>query len=265
MSRAQRAENCLRAGKVAAYAALIAAVVSAAALGGQPPTTAQTPPSPQAAAPIDLTGTWVAIVNEDWRWRMVTPPKGDYTSVPLSAAGKALADTWTPALDGSCKAYGVGGLMRIPTRLRISWEGGNILKIETDAGMQTRRLLFAAPSQDGPKTLQGISVARWERPAPPAVGQGGYDASVTAAGGTLRVETRHHTGGWLRKNGVPYSEDARIVEFFDRWPGPDGAQWMSVTTRVEDPANLEVPFVTSSHFRKEANDAKWRPKPCTPS
>src|SRR5581483_2851396 len=60
---------------------------------------AQAPASPRAVAPIDLTGTWVSIVTEDWRFRMVTPPKGDYASVPLNAAARAVADKWDPAKD----------------------------------------------------------------------------------------------------------------------------------------------------------------------
>ena len=60
---------------------------------------APAPGTPRAVAPIDLTGTWVSIVTEDWRFRMVTPPKGDYASVPLNPEGKKVADTWNPAKD----------------------------------------------------------------------------------------------------------------------------------------------------------------------
>src|SRR5437867_8511572 len=102
------------------------------------------PQSPRAAAPIDLTGYWVSVVTEDWHWRMLTPPKGDYASVPLNAAGQKVADTWNPAnaaADG-CKAYGAAAVMRQPGRLHITWENDRQLKIETDAGAQTRGLLF---------------------------------------------------------------------------------------------------------------------------
>src|ERR1043166_8577905 len=117
-----------RLGVVVVGVVATAAVVSAPRGGG----------APWASAPIDLTGYWVSIVNEDWRWRMVTPPKGDYASVPLNPAGTKVADTWDPSKDGSCLAYGAAGLMRIPTRLHITWEGESTVKIETDAGQQTR-------------------------------------------------------------------------------------------------------------------------------
>lgn len=212
-------------------------------------------------AMIDLTGTWVSIVNEDWRFRMLTPPPGDYEGFMMSPAGRKQAGMWTPAMDGSCKAYGVGGIMRMPTRLKINWEGEDVLKIETDAGMQTRRLIFTEAPASGAPTLQGYSVARWQPIAPPAP-PNPLSMGKSIPGGTLKVTTTHHTGGWLRKNGVPYGEKASIVEYYDRWPSPDGSEWMSVTTVVTDPDNLYVPYYTSSHFRKEANDSKWQPKPC---
>src|SRR5262245_3474048 len=135
--------------------ALVASTVSLAAQQGRGAGPAAPPPTPRAAAPIDLTGNWVSIVNEDWRWRMVTPPKGDYASVPLNDAGRKVADSWTTAKDGSCEAYGAAGLMRNPTRLRVSWEADNVLKIETDAGVQTRRFLFdpARKAATGPASL----------------------------------------------------------------------------------------------------------------
>ncbi len=104
-------------------------------------------------APVDLTGNWVSVVTEDWQWRMRTPAKGDYASVPLTPAGRQAADTWTEAKDGQCEAYGVGGLMRIPGRLRISWQDDSTLKIESDAGQQTRLLRFAPPPGAAPSPV----------------------------------------------------------------------------------------------------------------
>lgn len=137
-------------------------------------------PPAERAEPFDLTGYWVSIVTEDWRWRMLTPPKGDYTSVPLNAEGIKVANQWNPAEDGSCKAYGMAGLMRMPTDLHISWTTPNTLKIETDWGEQTRLLHFERA--DLPRqgmSLQGSSLAVWERPPPLAIGNapraGGLD------------------------------------------------------------------------------------------
>src|ERR1700681_4498544 len=118
-------------------------------------------PTARAAAPVDLTGYWVSVVTEDWRFRMVTPPKGDYASVALSAEGRRIADSWQTSNDGRCEAYGAAGLMRMPGRLHITWEDDNTLKIETDAGQQTRLLHFGAPQPPGARSLQGYSIAEW--------------------------------------------------------------------------------------------------------
>ena len=266
---------------------------------------AQPPQSGQAAAAIDLTGYWVAIVNEDWRWRMVTPPKGDYASVAnlLTAEARKIADSWDVSQDGSCLAFGAAGLMRMPTRLHITWESENVLKIETDSGQQTRRLLFdkSTPAPAAP-TLQGFSVAEWERPGrgggaggfgggPPGPGPAGPPAAAAGAqpgggaagvppdggrgggrgagaaqnrGGSLKVVTTQLSGGWLRRNGVPYSQNTTLTEYFDRFPGPNADTWLVVTTVVADPKYLTQEFVTSSHFRLEPDGKKWDPAPCKP-
>jgi hypothetical protein len=244
---------------VSAAALAIAVAVaghSVMAQGRQGGAGAQPPATPQASAAIDLTGTWVSVVNEDWRWRMVTPPKGDYASVPMNDAARKVADTWDVSKDGSCQAFGVGGLMRNPMRVQISWESPTVLKIDTDAGQQTRRLLFDRNAPTGNRTLQGRSIAEWERP------QGGGRGAPPPMGGNLKVVTTNHSGGWLRKNGVPYSQDAVITEYFDRFRSPNGDEWFSVTTIVDDPTYLNQPFVTSSHFKKEADNSKWAPAPC---
>src|SRR5881227_502609 len=113
---------------------------------GGPPQPAQPPPTPRASSPIDLTGYWVSVVTEDWRYRMVTPPKGDFASVPLNDEGRKVVEAWDPAKDvasgNECKAYGAANIMRVPGRVHVTWQDDNTLKVETDAGQQTRLLRF---------------------------------------------------------------------------------------------------------------------------
>ena len=234
----------------------------------------QAPQTPQAAAPIDLTGWWVSIVTEDWRWRMVTPAKGDYASLPLNNEGRRVADTWDPAKDerdgNACKAYGAAAIMRIPGRAHMTWENDNTLKVETDAGTQTRLLRFGeAQPPAGEQGWQGYSAATWEMAGGPAGGRGGRGG---AGGGTpaprfgsLKVVTTRMKSGYLRKNGVPYSENAVVTEYFDRHSEANGDEWFTVTTIVDDPKYLNQPFITSTGFKKERDGAKWRPTPCTAS
>src|SRR5262245_62250989 len=91
------------------------------------------------AAPTDLTGYWVSVVTEDYRWRMVTPLKGDAASVPINDAARKIVDAWDPAKDEAaslqCKSYGAPAIMRVPGRLHITWQDDNTLKIDTDSGM----------------------------------------------------------------------------------------------------------------------------------
>jgi hypothetical protein len=226
------------------------------------------PPTGRAGAPVDLTGTWVSVVTEDWEARMAPPVKGDYTTIEqvMTPAARKIADSWQPSMDGRCEAYGVGGIMRMPGRLRISWQDDVTLKIETDAGSQTRLLRFTiGPAPAGPRTLQGVSIAEWQ------LGGGQQDAflgrGVGPGGGTqrwggLKVTTTNMLAGWLRPNGVPYGESATVTEHFTRFAHPVAGDWFVVTTVVTDPQYLTQPFITSTNFKKEPTDAKFRPTAC---
>jgi hypothetical protein len=232
--------------------------------GGPPP---GPPPVPKAAAPIDLTGYWVSLITEDWRFRMVTPPKGDYTSVPVNPEGRKIADAWDPARDEAsgdqCKGYGAAGIMRLPTRLHITWQDDNTLKLETDAGTQTRILRFGAPQSQG-GDWQGVSTATWDRPSSPfgfPFGLGARGGGPT--GGSLKVVTTKMKPGYLRKNGIPYSANAVLTEYYDRFDVPGGASLLVVITEVNDPMYLSVPFWTSTHFKKQSDASGWNPTPCS--
>jgi hypothetical protein len=208
------------------------------------------------AAPFDMTGYWVSVVSEDWRSRMMTPRRGDYEDVPISDAGRRVADTWDVARDeadgNQCRAYGVGAIMRVPGRLHITWEGADMLRIDTDAGMQVRRLHFGdVPDPDDDPTWQGHSVAEWQY-----AGRG-------REAGNLKVTTTHFRPGYLRRNGVPYSQDASVTEYYNRITGPDASEWIIVTTVIIDAEFLTGPFITSTHFKKIPDGSGWNPTPCS--
>jgi hypothetical protein len=248
--------------RVGVGALLVAAMwsVGARAQRGGPP---GAPRTPQQAAPIDLTGYWVSLVTEDWRYRVVTPPKGDYTSVPLNPAGRKMSDGWSPAQDEAageaCRAYGVGGVMRLPGRLHITWQDERTLKVELEAGSQTRLLSFSPPPAGAPD-WQGMSRATWDRSEP--VIAGGFFGPAAAPGGSLKVVTTGMKPGYLRRNGVPYSASAVITEYFDRFDVPGGDALLVVQTEVLDPTYLSQPFWTSTHFKRQADAAGWSPTPC---
>ena len=227
------------------------------------------PPTPKTAAKIDLTGYWVSLVTEDWRYRQFTPPKGDYESVPISAAGKKIADAWDPAKDEAageqCKAYGAAGLMRMPTRLHITWQDDNTLKVEADAGTQTRLFHFGN-AQGAGGDWQGVSAASWDYPRSEVfTGFGGLDFGFVPpppAGGSLKVVTTKMKPGYLRKNGVPYSARTTLTEYFDRFDVPGGDSIVLVTSEISDPEYLSQPMWTTTHFKKENDASVWKPTPC---
>ena len=231
--------------------------------GGPPP-----PRQGKAGAPIELTGYWVALITEDWRYRMLTPAKGDYASVPLNPEARKVADAWDPAKDeasgNACKAYGAAGLTRQPGRIHITWQDDNTLKAEFDAGTQTRLLSFTKQPAGGEATWQGVSEAHWQlAAAPPGRGGPGAQQDLMARGGSLKVVTTRMKAGYLRKNGVPYSANATLTEYYSVTNEPNGDHWLIVTAVLDDPAYLTQPFITSTHFKKQVDGARWSPSPCT--
>ena len=282
---------------VLVFGALV--VAQAQGRGGQ--AAAPVPPqTAQQAALVVLTGYWVSVVDEDWRFRMMTPPKGDYAQVPLNAAARKIADQFNPELYGGdryqtsqiidCRAYGGAGLMHMPTRLHISWDSPNVLKIETDWGVQTRLIHFTPGTPSGdieaalrngeftggrvPASRQGYSIAVWEQPyrfnqtafQRGVVGRGGglgqNRALEAQPGGDLGVVTTDLAPGWLRRNGVPYSTKTRLIEHFMTFQDPTGKDWFTDTTEVVDPEYLNTPFIISSEFQKEPDGSKWALHPC---
>jgi len=215
--------------------------------GGGPGGAAQ---SGRAAAADDLTGTWVSVVAEHWHLRMLVPPKGEFAMLPLNQAGRKMAAAWDPAKepagDEQCKGYGAAAIMRIPSRLDIRWAGDNQLRMEIDSGTQTRLFNFgagAAPATAQPASWQGYSTASWVR-------------------GDLQVVTTRLRPGYLRKNGVPYSDQTRVEEHFDRFTEPNGDNWLVVDSIVTDPVYLNGPYVTSVAFKKIPDKQGWDPTPC---
>ena len=207
--------------------------------------------SPKQAAPFDLTGYWVSPVIEDWKFRMVTPNKGEFGGLPLNPAGRKLGESWDPAKDEAageqCRAYGAASIMRLPGRLHITWPDDNTLQVETDTGTQTRVFRFGAtPAASGEPTWQGNSQAQWNIP-----------------GRSLKVVTSNLRPGYVRKNGAPYSNRATVTEYWEMRTLPNKDQWLTVTTKVDDPTYFTRPYITSSDFKKLPSAAGWNPTPCS--
>ena len=279
--------------------ALAVAIALPGLAQGPPPGAPGPARSGKQGALADFTGYWVSLVTEDWRYRMMTPAKGDVNGLPITAEARKVADAWDPAKDEaageSCKAYGAPGIMRRPTRLHITWQDDNTLKIETDEGTQTRLLHFnaTAPASEAP-SLQGYSAAIWQgagpggggnrgngnggglvaAPAGPPAGVGTGAGAAPAAGagrggppapagpGSMKVVTTKLKPGYFRTNGVPYGANATLTEYFTKVSDPTGETFLVLTSALEDPLYIRGEYLSSTHFLKEPDGAKWDPSPC---
>lgn len=226
---------------------------------GAPPAGAPAAASAKAAAPLDLTGYWVSIVTEDWIERMSpdSPPSGTGGQGGLPPAGRGQVGAQAGANPEPCRVYGAAGSLRVPGRLHITWADDNTLKIEMDAGTQTRLLHFN-PSTPPPseKTLQGYSVATWEVGGARGGGRGGPAAAPRW--GSLNVVTTNLRGGYLLSSRSSYGDNAVLTEYFTRH-SDFGTDYFTVTASVQDGPTTRV---TSSTFKKEPNGSKFNPTGC---
>lgn len=223
--------------------------------GGQP--AAQ---SARANAAVDLTGTWVSVITEEWKYRMVTPRKGDYRGggIRVTPEGVRLANAWDPAKDEAagekCKGYGAVGVTRLPGKVRISWQDVNTLQVEFEAGNQVRLFHFGAvPPPEGPPTWQGHSLALWERAvAPPGQREG-----------NVKVVTTHLRPQYARKNGLPVSGNAKLTEYLQVLKAPNGDLWLSLIGELDEPLYYQELYHYSWQFKKVPDPSAWNPEPCS--
>jgi hypothetical protein len=245
----RRRSHILRASR-AAGPALIAITIAGTNFALAQPRASE--PAGRATAPIDLTGTWVSVAFEDWKFRMVTADPGVFDGIPLNAEGRRIGEAWDPAADeaagDACKAYGAPAIMRMPGRFRIRWEDDTTLKIDTDQGEQTRLLRFAEASPGAP-SRQGRSSAEWLR--------------APGGGGSLKVTTNDLLPGYMRKNGAPYSAQTEMTEYFDVHTLPNGDVYLTITTRVTDPVYFSGPDLKSTDLRRLPGDDGWAPTACS--
>jgi hypothetical protein len=249
--------------RLAGSVAIVVCVSAAAVLAqrGGPPGGAPAR-TPQQMAPFDPTGYWVALVSDEWRYRMLTPAKGNVDYVPLTAEGRSVANAWDPAKDEAngeqCRAYGAGGIMRLPIRLHITWADERTLRMDIDAGTQTRLFHFgAAVPANTESSWQGYSAADWQIPG------GGRGAPQPARFGQLKIVTTHLRPGYLRKNGVPYGAGATLTEYIAHLADDDGTRYLAITSLLEDPQYLAQPWVRTSQFKKQTDASGWNPTTCS--
>lgn len=190
-----------------------------------------------ALAHVDLAGGWGQRFHEDLPERGAGPDIGDYVGLPINDAARRRADSWDAGkwtmLERQCEPHPPDYGPRGPASLRISSTvdpvSQDVISWHTTLmWMLPQRTIYmdgrARPSSYAQHTWQGFSTGEWE-------------------GDMLKVTTTHLKEGWLRRNGVPRSEKATLIEYFIRH-----GEYLTLVTVVKDPVYLTEAFVRTSNW-----------------
>ena len=206
-----------------------------------------------AAAQVDLTGRWGQKEFEDRPERGPGPEIGDYTAMPINDAARLRGDSWDAQqwemVEHECQPHPADYGPRGPGEMRIwadvdSFTQGVIAWHTSLRFMLPLRTIYMDgrphPSENAPHTWQGFSTGEWEADM-------------------LKVTTTHLKEGWVRRNGLPRSDRATLIEYFIRH-----AELFTLVTDVEDPVYLTEPFVRTSNWILNLG-SYLRPNFCIPS
>jgi hypothetical protein len=203
-------------------------------------------------AQLDLSGSWGQRFHEDLPERGAGPEIGDYLGLPINDAARQRAETWDAGKwtmpERQCEPHPADYGPRGPASLRIS---NTVDPISQDATswhvtlmwMLPHRTIYMdrrqPPSPYAQHSWQGFSAGEWE-------------------GDMLKVTTTHLKEGWLRRNGVPRSDKATLIEYFIRH-----GNYLTLVTVVRDPVYLTEPFVRTSNWVADPG-FQMSPFSCTP-
>jgi cyclase len=208
----------------------------------------QGPGEQQGPAPVfDISGYWTPALHEDALDRGAGPETADYGGVPISEAGRLFALSYNTSRvtlrHHQCDGYVMPYQIRALGNVR-AWE-------ERDP--HTQRLIaihWYSQTFEGHRTI-------WMdgRPHPPAWAPHSWMGFSTGrmVGNALEIQTTHLKQGWLRRNGLPESDQAAAIEFFVRH-----GDRLVHTAVVNDPVFLAEPLVvTTDFFRQPVDHQTW--------
>jgi hypothetical protein len=189
------------------------------------------------SAQMDLSGAWGQRFHEDLPERGAGPEIGDYLGLPITDAARLRADSWDAGKwtmpERQCEPHPADYGPRGPASMRISSTldpvSQDVVSWHTTLmWMLPRRTIYMdgrpRPSPNAQHSWQGFSTGQWE-------------------GDMLKVTTTHLKEGWIRRNGVPRSDRATLVEYFIRH-----GDYLTLVTVVKDPVYLTEPFVRTSNW-----------------
>ncbi len=203
-----------------------------------------------AMAQVEFVGEWEARYHEDQPERLPGPSVGDYIGLPLNDAARLRADTWDASIqtlpEWQCRPHPADYGTRGPANLRISKEVDPITQrvvgYRTHVQWQAQERTIwmdgrAHPPDDAAHTWQGFSTGKWD-------------------GNSLVVTTTHLKESYLRRNGVPRSDTATLVEHWTRH-----GNFLTLVTALVDPVYLTEPFVRTTNWAMAPEQA-MEPYPC---
>lgn len=201
-------------------------------------------------AQVDMSGDWQAIPGE----RDVVNAIADYIGLPINEAARVHADAWSASrmslVEHQCQPHIGPHMTRAPFPLRISTvrdpetQELTAIKIYFKFMEQTQTIWMDGrphPSPFARHTWQGFSTGKWNKD-------------------TLVVTTTHLKRGWLRRNGVPESDEATATDHWMRH-----GNYLTHTTFIVDPVYLTEPVIRADTYVLDPNvQGNWL-YPCEPS
>ncbi len=206
-----------------------------------------------AFAQMDLSGEWGQKIHEDEPERVPGPEIGDYTAMPVNEAARLRGDAWDAQkwemVEHECEPHPADYAPRGPGDMRI-WSDVDPVTQGFSAWHTTLRFMLPYrtiymdgrphPSENAPHTWQGFSTGEW-------------------VGDMLKVTTDHLKEGWIRRNGLPRSDRATLIEYFIRH-----GNYFTLVTEVKDPVYLTEPLIRTSNWILDLGD-RFLPNYCIPS
>jgi hypothetical protein len=188
-------------------------------------------------AEVDLSGQWADKYHEDWPERLPGPDVADYSGLPINEAARIKADSWEASVqtipERQCIAHPFPYSLRGPANLKIWAELDPVSerpiawKVYGTFGRATHTVWMdgrAHPSKYAAHTFEGFTTGVWE-------------------GDMLTTYTTHIKMGYLRRNGVPTSDETTVTEHWVRH-----GNTLTAIAIVEDPVYLTEPYIRTSSW-----------------
>jgi hypothetical protein len=197
---------------------------------------------------IDLSGAWAPEPHEE---SVGNPAIADFLGVPITEAARAVGLAWSPSRvtvpEHQCQVHVAPYIMGGPLNLRIWEERDNQAQ-----KLQSIRMYISTYEQNRTIWMDG-------RPHPPAAAAHTWMGFSTGNwdGNTLTVYTTHMKQGYLRRNGLPESDQATLIEHFMRH-----GDYLVHVSEVTDPVTLTEPFVRTQIFHRTPQEGQNWLYPC---